>query len=250
MTTAWRQPRTGGAITRPVEEPTGELDLLQGFELRHRGVVFEIPQTSQRVVAFLAIHERTLHRPYVAGSLWPDVSETRADGSLRSAIWRMSDLGLDIVAAANGGIRLSPEIRIDMARFVKDAHQLDGLPPADLVHLAAGFERELLPDWYDDWIIEWRERWRQIRFHALEEVAGCLIQAGLYGRAIEVGLAAVRAEPLRESAHRVVIQAHLTEGNRPEAIRQFREYEELLRVELRVAPSPKMLALVDEVIRR
>jgi DNA-binding SARP family transcriptional activator len=231
-------------------QATAELDLLQSFELRKDGEVVQLPQTSQRVIAFLAVHERALQRPFVSGSLWPDVSDGRADGSLRSAIWRLRDVGLDVVTAQNGRIRLSPAIRVDVARLVHSAHQLAELPVTALILLAGGFESELLPDWYDDWILDWRERWRQIRFHALEEVAGCLIRSGDCGRAIEVGLAAVRADPLRESAHRVVIKAHLAEGNPQEAVRQFRTYEHLVQVELGIEPSPTVLALVEPVIRR
>ena len=250
MSAVSRAPLDRSTVAPRQEAATAELDLLQSFELRSNGDVIQLPQTSQRVVAFLAIHERPLQRPFVSGSLWPDVSDDRADGSLRSAIWRLRGVGFDVVTAQNGCIRLSPTIRIDMARLVGSAHRLADLPASDLADLAHGFECELLPDWYDDWICDWRERWRQIRFHALEEVAGWMIQSGECGRAIEVGLAAVRADPLRESAHRVVIKAHLAEGNREEAIRQFRAYERLVQLELGIEPSPALLALLEPVIRR
>jgi hypothetical protein len=58
-------------------------------------------------------------------------------------------------------------------------------------------------------------------------------------------LVAVRAEPLRESANRVVAQVHLLEGNRLEALRQFKRYEELLEHELGAEPSPEFGALVS-----
>jgi DNA-binding SARP family transcriptional activator len=51
---------------------------------------------------------------------------------------------------------------------------------------------------------------------------------------------------LRESAHRAVIKAYLAEGNRVEAARQYELYRRLARVELRVAPSAGMRALIAE----
>ena len=60
---------------------------------------------------------------------------------------------------------------------------------------------ELLPDWYDDWVLLEAENWRQLRLHALEVLAGLLTAAGRYGDAAAAALAAVRADPLRESAH-------------------------------------------------
>ena len=57
-------------------------------------------------------------------------------------------------------------------------------------------------------------------------------------------MAAVAAEPLRESAQRALIRAHLAEGNRSEALRQYRSYESLLRDELGLEPTSDLKALV------
>jgi len=65
--------------------------------------------------------------------------------------------------------------------------------------------------------------------------------------ALEVGLAAVAAEPLRESAHRAVVSVHLAEGNTAEAIRQYRLCRRLLKEQLGVEPSPRMHQLFQEV---
>ena len=73
---------------------------------------------------------------------------------------------------------------------------------------------ELLPHWYDDWVVIERERFRQLRLHALDALCESLAAAGRYAAAVEAGRASVAAEPLRESAHRLLIQAHLAEGNR------------------------------------
>jgi DNA-binding SARP family transcriptional activator len=68
---------------------------------------------------------------------------------------------------------------------------------------------------------------------------------GHFDRALQSGLAAVRADPLRESAHRAVIAAHLAEGNRMEAIRQYRVYRNLLNKELNTEPTSAMERLVE-----
>jgi len=89
-----------------------------------------------------------------------------------------------------------------------------------------------------------RERYRQLRMHALEILCVRLSGAGRHGEAVEAGLAAVSGEPLRESAHRVLIGAHLAEGNRCEAIRQFDRYRGVLQRELGLEPSPEIAALI------
>jgi DNA-binding SARP family transcriptional activator len=48
---------------------------------------------------------------------------------------------------------------------------------------------------------------------------------------------ATSAEPLRESAQRVLIKAHIAEGNLTEARRSYRAYHDLMHRELGVVPS-------------
>jgi hypothetical protein len=93
-------------------------------------------------------------------------------------------------------------------------------------------------------IIE-RERFRELRVEALERICGQLSALGHYGDAVQAGLAGVAAEPLRESAHQVLIAAHLAEGNRADALRQYKLLRELLRRDLDVEPSPTLRRRFD-----
>jgi DNA-binding SARP family transcriptional activator len=104
---------------------------------------------------------------------------------------------------------------------------------------------EFLPGWYEDWVLTERERLRQMQLHVLEEVAVQLAARGYYAAAVDAGLAAVRHEPLRESAHRVVARIHLMEGNRVEALKQYRRYRELLAKNLGVQPSGDFASMVS-----
>ena len=55
------------------------------------------------------------------------------------------------------------------------------------------------------------------------------------------------AEPLRESAHRAVITAHLAEGHHVEALRHYTAFRNLLAAELGLDPSPQLGELTREV---
>ena len=57
-------------------------------------------------------------------------------------------------------------------------------------------------------------------------------------------MAAVRLEPLRESATRVLIEVHLAEDNVVEAIRRLEFFERSLAAELGVEPSADLVNLV------
>ena len=109
----------------------------------------------------------------------------------------------------------------------------------------ANLAGELLPDWYDDWLQDEREELRQTRLHALESLARALSESGRHADAIQAALAAIRLEPLRETAHHTLIEIHLAEGNRSEACRQFQRCLRLLREELGVEPSDSMRLLLE-----
>jgi DNA-binding SARP family transcriptional activator len=104
--------------------------------------------------------------------------------------------------------------------------------------------KDLLTGWYDDWVLLERERFRQLRLHALETLCDLLTAAGRFGEAIQAGLTAVDGEPLRESAQRSLIRAHLAEGNGSEAVRRYRSFVKLLHDELGLKPSAGMNDLV------
>src|SRR5204863_6867755 len=100
---------------------------------------------------------------------------------------------------------------------------------ADMTSAAiAALSSDLLPDWYEDWVVIEAEDWRQLRLHALEALAVKLTTTGRFGDAIEAARAAIKADPLRESAYATLIRVHLAEGNQSEALDTFAFYRDLL----------------------
>lgn len=199
------------------------VSLLGSFALRHAGEVFALPLGTQRLIAFLALQHRSVKRVYVAGMLWTRYSQNAANANLRSALWRLNRLPFAVAHTTSAHLSIAPKVVVDYRETMSLARRMRNDPqswaPQDLeAVMRAG---ELLPDWYDDWVVIERESFRQARLHALETVCDALIGFGRFAEAIEVGLAAVASEPLRETAHRAVMRAHLAEGNRGEALRQY-----------------------------
>jgi DNA-binding SARP family transcriptional activator len=230
-----------GPRLRSRPEPAISLSLLGGFELCVNELPVDVISGSQRLLAFLALQERPVLRSYIAGNLWLEKSEDRAAANLRAALWRVRRPGLDLLVASGNQVALSPQVSVDVRealeatrRLLDPAIEPDGLLPAFLL------SGDILPDWYEDWVAVERERLRQLRLHALEAVCVKLTRAGRMAEAVDVGLAAVAAEPLRESSHRVLIQAHVAEGNWAEAVRQYEIYRTTLWSELGVSPSAQL----------
>ena len=216
------------------------LRLLDGFDLEVTGQPVRLPLGAQRVVAFVALHERPLQRLYVAGSLWLDSPEPRAAANLRSALWRIQGRAPSLLEVDVRTVRLGAGVRVDLRDAERLARvELDG-GGSEFAALGA----DLLPDWYDDWVLLERERFRQLRMRALEAACRRLTAEERLDEALEAGLMAVAAEPLRESAHRTLVLLHLAAGNAVEARRQYQLCRHLLRSQLGLEPSERMRELV------
>jgi DNA-binding SARP family transcriptional activator len=243
-------------VDRPA---TARVTLLDGFalDLAGRGPVprtDDLPRAVQRLVAHLCLVPRAT-RTATAGRLWPDVPEVHAHGSLRSALWRLNKAAPGLVESSGCSLRLAAGVRVDVrdlgewaGRAVTPSPGADvalpelGLPDPDLLG-------DLLPGWYEDWVLLERERLRQARLHALEAVAGRLAAGGRHAEALDAAFLAVRAEPLRESAHRTLVAVHLAEGNLAEAVRVYEAFRAVLWDELGVHPTERMTRLVRGIGR-
>lgn len=226
--------------------PTTRLVLLGGFQLVHEGAVLELPVHAQRLLAYLGLAEHS-SRVLTAGTLWPDVREQRALGNLRSTVWRLQRICPSVVVASRNLLTLAPSVSVDV-RECRAAVAHPGQQPTDhgAAELSQGsFCHELLPGWYEEWILVERDRLQHLRLQALEEAADLMLRRGRYGEALDAALAAVRSDPLRESARRLILRIHLAEGNQVEAVRHFHSYRALLATELGVEPSPRTWALVS-----
>lgn len=238
--------RPSRGARRETGRPSAQLSLLGGFELRAGAEAVQLPRHVQRLLAFLALQGRPLHRAYVAGRLWMDGSQEHAHGCLRTTLWRMPGLSVPLVEITSTHVALAELVGVD-ARELEEAAErvLQGsTPPApkDVKQLAhAG---ELLPDWYDDWILDERDHLAQLRLVALEMGGERLVQAARYPEATVAALAAVRTDPLRESAQRLLIRSYLGDGNVAGALRQFSVFRAQLGRGLGLEPSPQMLDLV------
>jgi DNA-binding SARP family transcriptional activator len=236
-----------GSFEAPVGVPI--IRLLGNFELALEGASVDLSNSARRLVAFLALADGLVSREHVAYSLWPDAYELRAQANLRSALWRVRQADTALIESVGGRIRLSQYAYVDARAAMAAAQEIlaaHDIGPADGVHriLTAG---DLLTDWYDSWVIEHRERLRQLRLHALELMSVRQLETGEVTAAIESALAAVAAEPLRESANRVLIRAHLKEANNAEALRQYERFRLLLFQELGIWPSAQLEELMAPV---
>lgn len=223
-------------------ERTGQarLNLLGGFELRVGDEVVDVPAGSQRLLALVAVRGGTVARAEAIALLWGDRDAQRANANLRAALWRIPMPARALLEVDRSSVVLGP--------VSCDVHELEALA-ATLTDIEATsddlpnhvdlrpFLLDLLPANYEDWALDERERIRGISLGALVSLCRRLSDLQRHSEAIEAGLLAVAADPLREAAHAALIDAHLAEGNRHDAEQQYARCRAQLLADLGVEPS-------------
>ncbi|MFI2376654.1 BTAD domain-containing putative transcriptional regulator [Streptomyces sp. NPDC018964] len=230
---------------RPVPPPP-RLRLLGQFRLELGTETVELCRNGQRLLAFMGLRGR-VSRTVLAGTLWPEATEEHARGSLRTTLWKLPRGEPPLIRCHGDTLLITPVLRVDVHALTRTALGVvrdHGPPLYATPPLEALTGEDLLLGWDEDWVLVEREHLRQLRLHALDALAATLIRQGRPALAMEAAWASVRAEPLRESAHRAVVSAHLAEGNVSEAVRHYHAFCRMLNEELGVAPSPQFTRLL------
>jgi DNA-binding SARP family transcriptional activator len=208
--------------------------------LRAGGDRVHVGRTGQRLLAAIACRGRQATRGQVAYALWPQASSERAHANLRAALSRLDRSAPGTVHSTSTHLQLIVGMFIDLEQSTRLASRIrgdDAGRPALLDEaLRANFYDDLLPDWDDEWLGDYQYRHRQLRRAALETLSAQLMAAGRHAAAVRTALAAVQADPQRDSAHETLIRACVADGTQHEAYAHFTAYRRILRDQLGLEP--------------
>lgn len=203
--------------------------VLGAFTLTDGSAAVPLGVDSRRLVAYLAVHPRPQQRAALAADLWPGVEATAALRLLAEAADGVDVHGLlDGADDPDAPLALAADVEVDLATAMVLIRALPGIAAGAVTDTSA-LDADILPGWTAAWIVIERERFRQLRLHAVEERSLRLSAVGRYAAAIEMAEIAVATAPSRESARRVLIEAHLAQGDVAAAVAAYDEYQELLR---------------------
>jgi DNA-binding SARP family transcriptional activator len=224
---------------------------------------FQAQQTGA-LLAYLALHgDRPHPRDELMELLWPEVDPQAGRQRLRQALSSLRqhleprDLPAgSVILADRATVQLNTEISTTdvvefhaalqaAARAVNDEERAQRFTEA--VELYQG---ELLPGYFDNWVLQEREWLAERYFQALHELLAHLEHAGEIPRALQYAQRGVRADPLREEAHRDLMRLYAAVGQPDAALRQYRELARVLRRELGATPDEATRALARDLEER
>ena len=213
---------------------------------------------AQALLAYIALRPGLAHsRESLAGLLWPGTTDEHARHNLRQTLFalrrtvaleptpfeiecervgvRDDALDVDVVAFERG-------LRAGTREALQEAASLyHGDLPEGLVVGEAPFE---------DWLAAERQRWRERALDGLERLLAMEIACGAAESAVRTATRLLALDPVRESAHRALIELYARRGQRAAALRQYQRCVDVLRRELGVAPDALTTQRYQQILRQ
>ena len=212
------------------------------------GAPAELPSSAKvrGVLGWLALHPGPQPRATAAARLWPDVLDSSARASLRSAIWALRRA----LGDEDGRILFATRDSVGLAAtdVWVDLHELERLRAAGDAEAALVLDAgELLADIDEEWVFAARDEHEQRR-HALLAAAAAAAEArGDLDAAIARDRRRIALDPLSEPAHRDLMRRLAAAGDRPAALRTYARLRERMRRELTLSPSDETRAAMEAV---
>jgi DNA-binding SARP family transcriptional activator len=211
------------------------------------------------LLAYLAMNrERACPRGELVDVLWPQQPPAATDAALSALLSKLRRALGDGALSGRSELQLTPHgpVRIDVEQAAVAARQAEAaLQDGDWSAAAAAAREALaacsgdfLPDCDGPWLVEQRRTLDGVRVRAYEVLAGASLRSGAPADAADAARAAVALAPFRESAYRLLMEAHEAAGNPAEALRAFEDLRRLLREELGTAPGPAAMAVHSRLL--
>jgi DNA-binding SARP family transcriptional activator len=243
------------------------LYLLGSPRIEYQGMPVKIERRKAlALAAYVALAEQRQSRDVVASLLWPDLDDEHARSALRSTLralttpipveWIMADrmtLGLkrevvwvdvnaftDLLSHTNThghGVDVVCEECVELYKQAIDLYQSDFLKG---FHLADSAE-------YDDWQLTQREWLRREVADIQRRLSVYYAEAEQYHQAIKYAHQWLTIDALHEPAHRQLMRLYAANGQRSEALRQYKQCVEVLDEELATPPEAETIQLYEAI---
>ncbi len=229
--------------------PMASVALIDEFEVTVAGRVFDLSGPAQRLVAYVAVHDGPVNRRRIVADLWPDLPTATGLTRLRDALYRVRQAAPTLLNSTGHRVSISESVDIDAGCLLRRARGvLDGRMSVARMNISDVAPRELLPTWDDCWLASLRKDLALTCARALEYLAHDRIDQTRFHDAETACRLVIEAEPYRESAHMLLAQVFIAEGNPALALCAVQDYERRMLHELGLTPG-RAVEYVERSIR-
>jgi DNA-binding SARP family transcriptional activator len=206
------------------------------------------PPESRRawaLLAWLAVNPGGHARGEMAARFWPDVLDSSARASLRSAVWALRralgpEGGAHLVASRDAiGLEDVWCDAVEFGRLASEGSLERAIDLSERGELLAGFD--------DDWALAARDEHRAAAAEALGMLAAQARDAGDPRAAAGWAKRRLALDPLSEDAARALMELLAAAGDRAAALAVYSKLRERFREELAMTPSAETRQLADSI---
>lgn len=214
------------------------------------GTSVSTPTAISAIVGFLSTRpEFRANRAALVARIWPDQESEQARHRLATSLWRLKkNAGKFAIPIKVSGemLELDANIWIDTRAFELRiaAHQHDRSAYSRRLHRAVeSYAGAYLDGQDENWVLIERERLFYLYLDGSLQLAQQEMNNSNWSVAIAHARQVCMREPLREDAHRLLMQAYAASGNRGLALKQYRICADILQRELDVEPMEETALL-------
>lgn len=228
----------------------------------------DLPGTQGRIAfAALAVERRPLAHDQLAEIIWDEQPPAQWKHTLAPVVSKirafLTAAGLDgsTVLASGGGaysLSLPADTWVDLEDALRRLDRAEGAlrhgqheaAARDATVASSILRRPFLTGIDNLWVDRVRSRLTDALYRCSIALATAWNHLGDHQLAATVAESAIELDPLRELAHRVLIEAELARGDHSAALRAHARCVDILASELDASPSPETLRLVSAIRRR
>ncbi len=221
------------------------------------------------LLAYLTVEaERSHRREMLAGLLWPEFPEADARHNLSQTLWRLRELlgtgDPPYFLATRQTLRFNPasDATVDVAAFqagvaVGACYPPEQLGEADartLTQAVSLYRGEFLStplqvnsQAFEEWQLFTQTHLHLLALEALDTLGQYHAARGEFAQVVTYARRQIELNPLREAAHRQLMDALARDERRAEAVAYYAACTTLLARELGIAPAPETTALYEQL---
>ena len=256
--------RSPGEGSTAAPEPGGSvlcIYLLGRFEVRCGEQIVIDSSWPRRKAAtqlkLLALNKgRWIHREQIVELLWREPEPSAAAVNFRKNLHYLRStfaehgLASPVVSSAADLLAISPDTWVDFEAFRSQTQiaRASGTDTELYEEALALYAGDLLPaDRYEEWTEPVRDELKTLHNDLLMELSQLYESQGKVEPAVERLERLLKADPVREEAHRGLMRLFARSGSRDKALRQYQKCADLLRRELGMEPSDEIETLRAEI---